>query len=318
MNPFLDINNLKELVGKSINNPFLLWPDVTKEKAAGFLSKAIKEDSNVGKSFFFEKDEKIYLYFQIQDLLWDTKHFGYKCSIIKHFYIDEEINFRNVDKIKKQILPTFENYINDEKIRFLSADITSQSKNGNYFIQSLGFRFILNWIDGIWSPKKFEQNDSDFTGRNILPHEVDMFSKIATFSYYKEGRFYTDKEFDPIKVYNLYGELIKNSFLSNDIMLSFRDGETPIGIFVCKKIKTYEDFNNLKVAHLRFLLVNPAYRNKSYGYKIFKATLAHLKNKCDLITTGLESHNLISINLHYKMGFKFTYSHNAFHYWNFK
>ncbi|HEY5123927.1 MAG TPA: GNAT family N-acetyltransferase [Ignavibacteria bacterium] len=316
MNLYLYPDNLIELVGKSINNPFILWPNATKEKITGFLSKTLKEESNVGRSFFFEKDKEIYLYFQIQDLPWDTQHFGYKCANIKNFYIDEEITFGNVDEIKKQILPAFEIFLKREKIRFLSADIASLSKNGNYFIQTLGFRFILNWIDGIWIPKPFGKADSVLPVSNILPAEVDMFSKIASTSYYKEGRFYIDKKFDPFKADKLYCELIKNSFLSKDIILLCRDGNTPIGIFVCKQIKTYTDFNNLKVAHLRFFLVDPAYRGKSYGERIFRSTLEYLKNECDLITSGLESHNLISMNLHSKMNFKFTYSHNAFHFWN--
>lgn len=316
MSPFLYPNYLMELVGKNINNPFLFWPKVTKDKITGLLTKSLLQDKNLGQYFFFERDEKVFLFFQIQNLTWDTKHFGYKCAIIKHFLIDEEINYGEVDDIKKHILPAFVNYLKDEKIRFLFADIPSQNKNGNYFIQALGFRFILNWIDGIWIPKHFGQNESVFTVSNILPDEVDIFSKIATSSYYKEGRFYIDKGFDPNKVDKLYGDLIKNSFLSNEIILACRDGNIPIGIFVCKQIKTYTDFNNLKVAHLRFLLVNPAYQGKSYGERIFKATLEYLKNVSDLITTGLESHNLISMNLHSKMGFKFTFSHNAFHFWN--
>lgn len=318
MNSFLYPQNLTELVGKNKYNPFLLWPNVTEEKITRFLYKAIQEEGFPGRSFYFEKGEKVYLYFQVQVLTWDTKHFGYKCATIKHFYIDEEINFGDVDEIKKQILLAFENYLRDENIRFLSADIASQSNNGNYFIQSLGFRFILNWIDGIWIPKEFSQEDPVVVVSKMLPDEVDLFSKIASSSYYKKGRFYIDQGFDTVKVDKLYGELIKNSFLSNDIILSYRDGNNPVGVFVCKQIKTYADFNNLKVAHLRFLLVNPAYRNKSYGYKIFRATLEFLKNECDLIATGLESHNIISMNLHSKIGFKFTYSHNSFHFWNLK
>jgi RimJ/RimL family protein N-acetyltransferase len=318
MRPFWYPNNLMELVAKDINNPFLLWPEVTKEKITRFLIKALKEDSNNGRSFYFEKDKKIHLYFQIQELPWDTKHFGYKCATIKHFFIDEEIDFKKIDDISAYIMPLFIRYIKDENIRFLSADLDSRSKNANYFIQALKFRFILNWIDGMWVSKQLGQDDSVLKVSNILPDEIEMYSKIATTSYFKEGRFYIDKVFDQLKADKLYGELIKNAFLSNDILLSYRDGNTPIGIFVCKQIKTYADFNNLKVAHLRFLLVNPAYQGKSYGYRIFRSTLEYLKDKCDLITTGLESHNLISLNLHSKMGFKFTYSHNAFHFWNLK
>jgi RimJ/RimL family protein N-acetyltransferase len=316
MNQLSYSNNLTRLVSSSTSNPFLFWPKVTREKATLYLIKAILEGDKHGRSFFFEKGGRIFLYFQVQYLDWDTKHFGYKCGVIKNFYIDEEINFDEIDEIREQISLKFQKYLNVEKFRFLSADIASQSKNGNYFIQSLGFRFILNWIDGIWIPKEFEQENSDISISKILPEEVNLFSKIAASSYYKEGRFYSDKNFDLLKVDALYEELVKNSYLYDDIVLSYRIGNNPIGLFVCKQIKSYEDFNNLKVAHLRFLLVDPAYRGKSYGYRIFRATLAYLKIKSDLITTGLESQNLISMNLHAKLGFRFNYSHNAYHLWN--
>lgn len=61
---------------------------------------------------------------------------------------------------------------------------------------------------------------------------------------------------------------------------------------------------------------DPEFRNQRIAYKLFVKTLEYLKNKSDLITTGLEVHNLPSLNLHSKIGFRFNYTHNVYHWWS--
>ncbi len=99
-------------------------------------------------------------------------------------------------------------------------------------------------------------------------------------------------------------------------MLVYRIKNQPIGLFICEKIVTYGPFSNLLVAPLRFLVVDPKFRNKKAAYSLFLNTLEYLKDKSDIITTGLDIHNLPSLNLHSKIGFKFNYTHNTYHWWN--
>lgn len=304
---------LLNLVDNSKTNPYYLWPGITTQKATNFLVHQIIDDAGKNASFSFKKDETLYLYFQLQKLEWDSNHFGYNCWAIKHFYINDHVDFIMVNEMVEQTSPLFNNYIVHNNIYFLSADIPSQSKNGNYFIQLLGFKFILNWVDGFLLSKNMNVGNENLDVGTIRPEELDSICNIAAMSYYKGGRFYSDKRFSVSKVDNLYGAIIRNSFLNNDIVLVCRKDKKPIGSFV---IKPYSIFSEMRVASIRFILLDPHYRGNSIGYRLFQATLDFLHDKCDLVTTGLESHNVVSLNLHIKSGFRFNYLHNAYHLWN--
>jgi putative methionine-R-sulfoxide reductase with GAF domain len=310
----MDSITLFDMIHKSKTNPYFLWPSVTTEKATRLRFSQLKQDEASNMSFYFERNEVVYLYFQVQNLEWDSNHFGYKCAVIKHFYISDDVDFKTVEEMAEHINPMLKQYV--ENTHFLSSDIPSQSSNGNFFIQLLGFKFILNWIDGFWLASNIKNENTNLEVGVILPEEVDMICNIAANSYYRGGRFYSDKTFIVSDVDRLYGALVRNSFINNEIIIVCREDNKPIGVFICKPIKYYPDLSDIKVAHLRFLVVDPNHRGNMFGYNIFKSTLAYLYNKCDLITSGLESHNLVSLNIHVKLGFKVNYSHNAYHLWN--
>ncbi|MCJ7448884.1 MAG: GNAT family N-acetyltransferase [Bacteroidales bacterium] len=306
---------ISDLIIRNKDNQYNLWPEITTDQIRNLKLHQFINDERLGETFIFEKDEKCYLYFQVHNLEWDTNHFGFKCGAIKNFYIDDELGFLEIDEIIKKIQPLFNKYLKSSNFKFIFADICSQNKNGNYFIQSLKFQFILNWIDGFWNSKDKIKVNQNISVSEIKDEEIEIISHIASKSYYKSGRFYSDRRFDTVKVDKLYDSIIKNSHRSGDIILVLHENSFPIGVFVTKKIAKYEIFNKLKVAHLRFLVIDENHRGLNAGYNIFTSTLDYLQSKCDLVITGLESHNLVSLNLHIKVGFKFNYSHNAYHLW---
>lgn len=307
--------SMHKLIFNNSANQYSLWPGVTMDQITNLKLNQIINDEKSGESFIFEKSAKCYLYYHVHYLEWDSTHFGYKCGTIKNFYIDDEIGFPEIDEIVKKIKPDFFQYLKTSNFKFIFADICSQSKNGNYFIQSLRFEYILNWVDGFWSTKNRVNINPNFSVCEIRDEELELISNIASKYYYKGGRFYSDKRFDKVKVDKLYESIIRNSIQNGEIILVLHENNLPIGVFVSKKVTEYESFNKLKVAHLRFLVINESNRGINAGYNIFISTLDYLRNKCDLVVTGLESHNLVSLNLHIKMGFKFNYSHNAYHLW---
>ena len=77
----------------------------------------------------------------------------------------------------------------------------------------------------------------------------------------------------------------------------------------------YKFNKKIKIAPLRYLIIDPKYRNKQFGVKIFEHTLKYLSSISNIITTGLEIHNIPSLNLHIKLGFKFSYIYSVFHKW---
>jgi GNAT superfamily N-acetyltransferase len=113
----------------------------------------------------------------------------------------------------------------------------------------------------------------------------------------------------------MYSSLVRSSFESGNILLSYRVKGQPVGLFICKQTKTYSQFAGLRVALLRFLLVDPQFRGRKIAQDLFIRTVNYLKENCDLVVTGLEIHNIPSLNLHSKLTFSFNYTHNAYHWW---
>ena len=306
---------LNNLIVQNGSNPYNLWPEVNFEQITALRIEQITNDEKTSEVFCNMKDGVPFCYFQLHNLKWDSNHFGFKCCQIKHFYIDETLSFDEIENILKTIKPRLINYLKKNSLYFISADINSQSKNGNYFIQLLGFQYILNWINGFYSTSKKINVEIDYKVGLIKPNEVKDVSLIALKDYYKGGRFYSDKCFDVKRVGKLYESIIQNSYSNNDVILILRINEKPVGAFISKPVIEYEKFNNLKVAHLRFLVIDEKYRKMSIGKSLFLSTIKYFQDKSDLIVTGLESHNLVSMNLHSKLGFKYNYSHNAYHLW---
>lgn len=305
---------LRHLISKTDSSPFDRWPNADKEQISSHRHRIALRDLSEGRLFHFESQGNLQLFFQIQELRWDTEHFGFKCGVLKNFYVDDDLSFFETETICNQIRPVLYQYLQESGFTFLMADICSSSKNGNSFIQLLGFDFIVNWIDGFSLPRKIEIAPELSVGP-LKSEEVDAVCQIASNYYFRGGRFFSDRRFPEEKIRQMYSAIIKNSFEKKENVLAVREKGAPIGIFVSKTVTKYGEFGDLRVAHLRFLVLDPSFRGGNIGYNLFQGTLDYLHDQCDLIVTGLESSNLVSLNLHSKLGFKFNYSHNAYHLW---
>jgi len=298
---------------------FNLWPNATDDNIAKFLFEEINEIQNTGKIFIATMHNEIVALLAINNLIWDTHHFGFKCAKVEYFLTNKNLDNSIIEKSLEQILITFQKYCLESRIKFVAASIDSWDIFTNLALQKAGFRYILTWIDGIFkNSNKLPEVKEDTNVGLIIPEELNYFQKISSANYFKGGRFYFDSNFDRQLVNKMYSNLIKSSYKNNDIMVVYRIKKQPVGLFICPTVN-YNSLSNLKVAIIRFIIIDPEFRNKRIAYKLFAKTIEYLKNKSNLITTGLEVHNLPSLNLHSKIGFKFNYTHNVYHWWsNFK
>lgn len=298
-------------------NKFSFWPSITDQNVADFLFKELQKIQNTGKIFTAKQHNELIALIAFRKLEWDTQHFGFGCISIDYILSNRRSDNATIGLSLKVILAEFQKYCVDNSIKFVSVSIDSWDFNVGFALQKTNFRFILSWIDGFFngSDRNYKIEDDHFVGL-IKPEEIEYFQKLASSSHSKGGRFYSDPNFDKQLVSDMYAKLVESSFRNGDFMLVYRIKNRPVGLFVCKKIVTYGPFSNLRVAPLRYLIIDPEFRKKGIAYNLSIKTLEYLKNKSDLITTGLEVHNLPSLNLHSKVGFKFNYNHNVYHWWN--
>jgi RimJ/RimL family protein N-acetyltransferase len=295
-------------------NKFNLYPKCNKTNIEKHLLESLRSSFTSGKLFASFYDGQITGIISSENLKWDSDHFDIKSLSIKEILISN--HFYDDIKLRYDLINFLLENLRHEEVKFISVNVDSWDYLTTSVLQELGFNYILTWINGIHTEKvQIPIHNTDIQVNPVEKSELEYYQKLSYNNYFNGGRFYFDKKFDSKLVSKMYEKLVESSYSDNDILLSITQNSKPIGLFICKKITCYKHINNLKIAPLRFLIIDPEARNKHLGYDLFASTLNYLKDQCDIITTGLEVHNLPSINLHSKLGFRFNFTHNVFHWW---
>lgn len=312
----LDTTLLSEFVSNVEFLKFNLYPNSGNQNIRDYLNEQIGNSIKNDLVIASIQGTEIIALASLRELTWDSNHFGFKCMTIENVFYNSN---KPTDLIKDALALVVERIISiaiSKKTNFISVSIGSEDSIASHVIQSNHFEYILTWVDGIYDSQDIIPVFNNEVDVGLLQEsELDYYANIAKNHYFKGGRFYLDKNFETALVDKMYSNLVYSSFSNNDIMLSYRIDGKPFGLFVCKKITEINAFNKLKVAPLRFLVIDPKIRKKNVGYELFSNTINYLINKSDIISTGLEINNLASLNLHRKLNFKFNYTHNVFHWW---
>lgn len=311
-----DINNIRLFLENVHYTKFNLYPNINDNQVKDYLLEIVENSYKTGKIFISYDNTGIIALATLRDLDWDSHHFGYKCAILDQIFVKKSMNIATTKTALDKILIATKYYAAKNNIKFISVSINSWDTKISSALQNHNFKYILTWLDGLYTSKvKFNLKHSEHEIGIVNESELKYYKKLASTNYFRGGRFYFDTNIDSSSVNKMYSKLITSSYENNDILISCRIDGKPIGLFICKKIVTYKQFNNLKVAPLRYLVIDPKIRQKHVGHDLFAGTLNYLMDSCDVISTGFEIHNLPSMNLHTKLNFKFNYTHNVFHWW---
>ncbi len=308
--------DLQEFCETVVYRRFSHWPRVGNTEVAAFLTREMARYRQASRLLEVTADGRLVGVLAFRDLDWDTRHYGFACISIDYLLYDHSLDDDETPAILNKLLDEFLDYCRANDIAYVSVSVDSGDASVNAVLQERGFRGILTWIDGFFSRhEKYADIGPEEQFGLIQPEEVEFFKGIAAQSYFKGGRFYLDRNFDRERVDRMYSSLVESSYDNGDVMLVYRINDCPAGLYIYKKITEYPALNGLRVAAGRFLVVDPNLRRKNIGHDLFVQTLLYFRDKCDLITTGLEVHNLPSMNLHVRLGFVFNYTHNVYHWW---
>lgn len=311
-----DKNSIRNFLQLTASPKYNLYPKITQEEIHKHNLEALENSFKHKKLFISRNKTAIEAIVSYSNLEWDSFHFGYKCAIIDQYFFNKQLESKKLINAFNNIISDIITYAKSEKVKFISISINSWDIFISNVLLKHNFNYILTWVDGIINPSSrlpihLPEHEINF----VKEYDVSEYQTIAENNYFNGGRFFLDKNFDSNKVKKMYSALVYNSFINNDIMLSYKIGGKPVGLFICKKILEIGCENRIKIAPLRFLVIRKDVRHKNIGHTLFTGTINYLMNKCDLITTGFEVHNLKSMNLHSKLNFKFNNTHNVFHLW---
>jgi len=313
-----DSNRLNSFLDGVVFRKCNLWPNYCKDGQTTYFHKKILDSQKNNNIFEVSVDKEIIALLSFRTLDWDTSHFGFPSGSIDFFLKREGTDKATLRDALDLILSSLKAFCDKSKMRFVSIFVDSWDFEIQLALQKMGFRYISTSISGFLPTSREFPEKEDFSGSigNIQEEEIGFFKRVSASNYFSGGRFYLDPNFDKSLVQKMYENLVENSYRNQEFVLVYRINSDPVGLFICNRITIYESFANLRVAPLRFLVVAPEYRGKQIGLEVFRETIRTLRPKCDLITTGLEVHNMQSLNLHSKLGFKFNFTHNVFHFWN--
>lgn len=305
--------DVAKVVSNSIHHKFNGWPGVDKDKIEAQLSSDVMA-SMVNTDIHILKygSDPIGL-IGVSNLDWDSKFFGFKCSKVSHLYFDSTIQDKNYYKAKREFVS---NAINSfcSRDRFILADISSNDSESNLLMQENGFKYVLSWIDGFYQGDHFQvELPADHHIDACTEADIEVMREIARDSYFMGGRFYMDPMFSMYDIADIYNSLIINSFGKDEIFV-YRISDRPVG-FSISVVSPQSSYLSLRRSVIRFIVVDQKHRGKGIATILFKSFINYLLGLSDIVTTGLEVHNIPSLNLHAKLGFSFNYVHNAYHRW---
>jgi|GEM_PF-5402643 len=298
-----------------IYNRFAMWPNATKSATENYLKNELKRYPGEINCVSFRGE--ILALLASNDQEWDSKYFGFKCNRIDYMLVHSQFDEKTVERSLLKLLALYQKKLSAKRVSFSSLSVDSDNRIFGKTLQKAKYKFILSWLDGFIPASKSQliESSESFDFGLIQKVEVSHFQKIASSDFFRGGRFFLDPRFDQKKVLNMYSELVENSYLNQSILLVCRYNHKAAGMVICQKIKCYDSFANLTVAPLRLLIVDPEFRKKKVAKSLFQYSIQYLSDLADIITTGIEVHNVPSLNLHANAGFKFNYVHNVYHLW---
>jgi len=291
------------------------WDNASPEAARARLLFDIESSINRGNCLIFYNGSGPCGLICIDKQDWDSIYFNLDCYKISHLLVCERLQtFDQIELASLMISQAIGRFA--AGARFVFSDADSWNEYHNVALQQRDFRYVLSWVDGFYAGPKFKINLPDGHSADIInSQDIAPIKKFVAEAYFRGGRFFMDANFASLNPIGIYHSLFDNSLKNGDLVFVYRIEGKPVGIFISKNHQVYEQFNNLSVAHLRYLVVDDCYRGHGIASNLFMSFVNYLTTVSTLIVTGLEVHNTPSLNLHSKLGFKLNYTHNAFHAW---
>lgn len=295
---------------------FSLWR-VDSQDCEKYLLHLLNHIAETGKLFVCTENANILCLLAFQELAWDTNYFNYKCGKVESIICTDSISEEKVEESLALLIAHFHNYLKNEGFRHCMADISSWDAFIASTLQQNDFRYILSWGDCFRDSIEPRRLPKDYKIGPIKESELEYIQNLSE-DYFNGGRFYLDRNFNRKAIDALYAGLVMNSY--NDPkteILVLRRGTDPIGAFLCKEIE-YHFVKPYYVRSLRLLVFDKRKSVPGLATEFISdvANVLYEKLKCNLVVSGLETHNLPSLIIHTRGGYKLNYTHNAYHWWS--
>lgn len=242
---------------------------------------------------------------------------GFKCGSISQFFFINNLN----DNDKRKLLTTFYDFFNEyrksEDIKFCFLPLSNTDSVLSSVAQDAGFKYILSWGSCFYNQSHTNSclPEGFYIDFSKKQEHFDQYMLMVK-NYFKGGRFYLDLHVPLEKADKLYYDLVENSFKSDiwQFATLFNPQHVPTGYFIWRTIR-YPMTKPINVAALRFLATNRDASQKGLATLFLKEVSNLLMREHNLVSSGIELHNLPSLKIHNNVGYRFNYVYSAYHSW---
>lgn len=247
---------------------------------------------------------------------YDTNLRGFNCGVIENIFFDKTLTENEIELCAISLFDCFGKFRKEKKITFCLLALSAWDSNISKIAQDFSFSYVLTWGKCFFEGNKNLDLPKDYKINHIkepkyLPAALEMVDY-----YFEGGRFYLDQKMDRNKNNEMYKDLIKNAFSSDNYIIStlINKSDELSAILISNKAVLYS-IKTFSYRALRLLASNPNKLEKGVAVRFFNICAREYYEEDGWVESGIEMHNLKSLKIHVDAGFKFNYIYSAYHSW---
>ena len=247
----------------------------------------------------------------LQDLPWDTEHFGCRCGRVEAFVT------QSVYSIQREVLDCLLQGVlriaQEQGYSFLWTKRDSGFFPLIHTLEEKGFRLMdceFTLVYGGGTPADVDKHYRVEITRNQRVPGLEDFGSIFS------GRFHSDPKIPGGKADGLWRKSIVGQCegFADEVVVLY-DNTKPIGFVTCKDDKLSGQIFPHKVRSFFLVGVSPTHQGRGVGRELMQAALKHSLGQTTLIEVETQLRNQAALALYQKSGFRIATSEYSFHCW---
>lgn len=246
---------------------------------------------------------------------WDSQHFGLPVALIDGCYLADR-DYSSRFAVANRLLEQFDRWSCGEGIRFVAVKAPSLDLPLVHAYEKWGFGYIESWVFNRYNLNRF-----DSSAMPLLPLRLARPEDREYMNQYSQGafdtqRFHADFRIPRDKADSLYLKWIETSYTDPTQSILVYEPEGKPAAFMIFYINDFRAELGVRYVQWKMALLDPALRGKGIGNSFFHSLLHHHRQAGDdVVDSGLSMRNLVSLNLHNRIGFKIISTIVTFHKW---
>jgi L-amino acid N-acyltransferase YncA len=241
---------------------------------------------------------------------WDAEHFGFGMAMVS-LPLTQEGGRQTVDKLLGECLAA----LRKRGVRFISARIAGDDATAIHAFEQRGFRYLETVIWPVL-PLEGKETIRPPDVRPMVEGDLERVLDIAGNHQFKRSHHHVDSRFDPRKVDEMHAKWARTSWHNREPVAIIESEGKIAGYFAFKIDKNLSEALGLRYARMRSLTLDPAFRGRGMGKRLFGGTIAMMREMgAEVVDSGYASKNHQSARLHVQHAFESVYEEVTLHMW---